>query len=241
MLIILEQQGMSRSEALAYLEKIVSQLNDANAKLDAIYSELSSISGDIYKISEKQTAYHNQYMELAKDADADREEIKEKLDLANYYLNELNGKIDAQNELLKGLEGEHGNITAEQLKEILGEQSEEWKNFLDAQHSLYFGQLAQSADTIEYILSLSLEELRALNQKVKDTNALIQDQTARFDQILAKIDWNLAEELGVAKEIRDLISQFEHNCNCTCNGQGDKTEENEGILGDLDNIVNGNN
>ncbi len=241
MLKILEQQGMSRSEALAYLEKIVSQLNDANAKLDAIYSELSSISGDIYKISEKQTAYHNQYMELAKDADADREEIKEKLDLANYYLNELNGKIDAQNELLKGLEGEHGNITAEQLKEILGEQSEEWKNFLDAQHSLYFGQLAQSADTIEYILSLSLEELRALNQKVKDTNALIQDQTARFDQILAKIDWNLAEELGVAKEIRDLISQFEHNCNCTCNGQGDKTEENEGILGDLSDIVNGNN
>ena len=238
---ILEQQDMSRSEALAYLEKIVSQLNDANAKLDAIYAELSSIAGDVAKISEKQTAYHNQYMEMAKDADADREAMKEKLDLANYYLKELNGKVDVQNELLKGLEAEHGNITAEELKEILGEQSEEWQNFIEAQHNLYFGQLAQSADSIEYILSLSLEELRALNKKVMETNNLIQDQTNRFDQILAKIDWNLAEELGVAKEIRDLISQFEHNCNCTCNGQGDKTEENEGILGDLSDIVNGNN
>lgn len=238
---ILEQQGMTRAEALAYLEKIVSQLNDANAKLDAIYAELSSIAGDVAKISEKQTAYHNQYMEMAKDADADREAMKEKLDLANYYLKELNGKVDIQNELLKGLEAEHGNITAEELKEILGTQSEEWQNFIEAQHNLYFGQLAQSAETLEYICSLSLEELRALNKKVMETNNLIQDQTNRFDQILAKIDWNQAQALGVAQEIRDLIAEFQFNCNCTCNGQGDKTEENEGILGDLDNIVNGNN
>ena len=74
-----------------------------------------------------------------------------------------------------------------------------------------------------------------------EQNEIILSQRNRLDQLLAKIDWNTAEILGVAEEIRDLIAQFEHNCNCTCNGQGDKTDENEGILGDLDNIINGNN
>jgi hypothetical protein len=241
MLKVLEEAGMSKDEALAYLEKIVAQLNEANAKLDSIYEEIKAISADISKISEKQTAYHNQYMEMAKDADADREKMTEKLDLANYYLKNLNLKVDEQNKLLENLGGEHGNITIEQLKELWGAESEKWMNFFEAQHDLYFGKLAESLSTTNYILALSLDELIALNKKVMEQNELILGQRNRLDQILAKIDWNTAETLGVAEEIRDLIAQFEFNCNCTCNGQGDKTDENEGILGDLDNIVNGNN
>ena len=44
------------------------------------------------------------------------------------------------------------------------------------------------------------------------------------------------------QEIKDLISQldFTCECNCGCNGS-DNVEENEGILGDLENYVDGNN
>lgn len=203
--ILKQNGGMSEAEARAYLDKIVSQLGDLNAKLDAVIDILKNISEDVANLSDKYEKYSNEFLELAKDADADREEMKAKLDLANNYLYLLNEKADKHNENLENLKLEFGNITIDQLKEILGEQSDAWMSFIKGQTAL----LLEGMEGLNDLGSLTLEELVQLNKTAME----IKNGINGLDQLAAKIDWNTAETLGVAQEIRDLLAQG-HECNC---------------------------
>ena len=69
------------------------------------------------------------------------------------------------------------------------------------------------------------------------TKQVFNDQMNRLYDLLKK-----AQEQGLAEsqKIQDLIAGLDFSCDCNCNC-GDQIDNNEGILGDLDNIVNGNN
>ncbi|MBE7710802.1 MAG: hypothetical protein E7Z92_01545 [Cyanobacteria bacterium SIG31] len=235
---LLVEQGMSEAEAKAYLEKIVSQLNDVNGKLDYIIEQLKYISGQITENADKQDKRWNQFLEMAANYKGDIEALKDANELSNDYLKLL---IDNTNDLkatLKYYMEQNGEgMTLDDLKKLLGEESEAWKEFIAAQFALYLDGVKGDVTTIKDYISM-IEEKMATKED-------LQAQGNRLEQLLAKIDWNTAETLGVAQEIRDLIAQ---GCDCKCaeelkkivdlieklvQDNGNNNDNNEGILGDL--------
>ena len=229
--LLAEVKAGNLTAAEAY-NKILEELGTINGKLDTIIAKLDTISGKVAELAAKQETRWGQLLAEVANFKGDMAALKESNELSNDYLSMLVANTDSLKVLLQQYVEQYGEqITLDDLKALIGSESEAWKQFIKAQLALHLDGVKGDIQTIKDYISL-IEGKMATKEE-------LQDQANRLEALLAKIDWNTAEALGVAQEIKDLLANFKCNCECTCNGD-DKTDENEGILGDLEDFVNGN-
>ena len=224
---------------LAYdmLQQIIAELGEINESLDFIIEMLAQQAEQARDNAELEDARFNELTDMiAKlvEQGYDIEEILKNMDAklarANDSLYKLGLNQEKIEAAIREIMAEHGDeITVGDLKAILGEQSAAWMAFFEAQMALQNDIINDNSAKVQDVL-------QGMNDKMV-TKQVFNDQMNRLYDLLKK-----AQEQGLAEsqKIQDLIAGLDFSCDCNCNC-GDQIDNNEGILGDLDNIVNGNN
>ncbi len=249
------QNGKSSDEAKAYLEQILEEVKNGNMTAAEAYKQIMAELGEINESLDFIIEMLAQQAEQARD-NAELEEARfneligmlaklveqgndigeilknmdAKLARANDSLYKLGLNQEKIEAAIREIMAEHGEgITVGDLKAILGEQSAAWMAFFEAQMALQNDIINDNSAKVQDVL----EEM---NDKMV-TKQVFNDQMNRLYELLKK-----AQEQGLAEsqKIQDLIAGLDFSCDCNCDC-GDQIDNNEGILGDLDNIVNGNN
>lgn len=249
------QNGKSSDEAKAYLEQILEEVKNGNMTAAEAYKQIMAELGEINESLDFIIEMLAQQAEQARD-NAELEEARfneligmlaklveqgndigeilknmdAKLARANDSLYKLGLNQEKIEAAIREIMAEHGEgITVGDLKAILGEQSAAWMAFFEAQMALQNDIINDNSAKVEDVL-------QEMNDKMV-TKQIFNEQMNRLYDLLKK-----AQEQGLAEsqKIQDLIAGLDFSCDCNCNC-GDQIDNNEGILGDLDNIVNGNN
>lgn len=257
---IMIENGKTQEEANEFLEYILTEVKNGNMKASEAYDKIMAEIGEIkITLKEIKEMLANYFEEAAANAELEkvRDEARDKalFDLLKGIyektgnieeLNKIaNDKLDRANDSLyknglnqekimaaiDNLELNYGaGLTVDEFKAIVGEQSEAWMAFLEYQ-------FANQNEVIEE----GDASIRDIVQNISDnmvTKEALNEQQKRFHDLIAK-----AIELGLieSQKIQDLIAGLDFSCNCEHNCScGDKVENNEGILGDIEGALNGN-
>ena len=221
--ILAEVEAGNLTQAEAY-SKILEALGQINAKLDAIIDKLGDISEGVTISNQMHEKYWLSALEKMDKFSGDIVDLKVAQNLSNIYLKQFVENTDSLGANLGQFEGSYGNITIKDLEELLKANREAYQLFIEAQ-------IGMNLDTIQKDVATIKDYTILIDSKMNRLEAYAQQRDS-IVALLSKIDWSVAQDLGVDKEIRDLIAQFKHNCGC-----GKDANEHEGILGDLANAV----
>ena len=212
-----------------FMEKYAANEALNQQKLDEIIAKIGKLLDSVGKISNDLNTYYNIFdgywtkaLALLANISGDISELKEMQKDANKMLNALLKKADEFEALLKDNQG----MTVDEFKEALQErdqkQYEKWVQFTI---DMGLDKLAGDVATIkEYVVAM-----KGKLDGMKDYSA----QLDRIIAILDGLDLTSAENQKILKAIKEAIEN--HKCDCNRGDNGN----HEGILGDVEDALNG--
>ncbi len=203
------------------LKALQDQLDKLQASIDAIYSAIASQASKVDTYFKKWDAKFDGILGSLKNIESQLATIIANQKTAEVYLNSMLNAIESLKEEIKNLEeAAGGNIDYDKLEEM-------WKQHDEANFNKY-SQLIKD-------LGIDTSKLDSIEELLKSIDAkmdYIKENSEILNQILDKlsgIDWSNPDYSSKLDRIIEILENFK--CNCDCGGN------NEGILGDLDDVL----
>ncbi len=214
-------------------ENIINELKALEAAIDKLQAALDAIYKSIGEASAKMDSYLSQFnakfdaaLGLLTGIDKNLSTIIANQAVAEVYLeqmleavNDVKIAIDELNQSIN--EGGGSSITLEQLEEL-------WKQHDEANYNKY----KELLENLEINVDVNTTNLEELLQAIDNKLNYLQENNDILKQILNKlegIDWTDPDYSAKLDRIIEILENFKCNCDC-----GDS---NEGILGDLDEVL----
>lgn len=203
------------------LKALQDQLDKLQASIDAIYDAITSQASKVDSYYQKWDAKFDGILGSLKNIESKLSTIIVNQKTAEAYLNNMLKAVEALKEELKNLENAAGgNIDYDKLEEM-------WKAHDEANFNKY-SQLIKDLG----IDASKLDSIEDLLQSIDAKMDYIKTNSDILNQILDKlngIDWSNPDYSSKLDRIIEILENFK--CNCDCGGN------NEGILGDLDDVL----
>ena len=224
--------GNGNEDVTNELKNLTEQLNKLQQAIDAIYKAIGDQAAITNTYFAKWDGKFDSMLGSLVNLEGAANDIKSQLStiIANQkttqvYLDNLLNAIAELKEEIKKLQdaagGSGSSITIEQLEEL-------WKQHDEANYNKY-KELIENLDLNVDIDTSTIEDLlTSIDNKMEYIN----DNSEILTQILNKlnsIDWSNPDYTDKLDKIIEILENFK--CNCDCGGN------NEGILGDLDDVL----
>lgn len=224
--------GNGNEDVTNELKNLTEQLNKLQQAIDAIYKAIGDQAAITNTYFAKWDGKFDSMLGSLVNLEGAANDIKSQLStiIANQkttqvYLDNLLKAIAELKEEIKKLQdaagGSGSSITIEQLEEL-------WKQHDEANYNKY-KELIENLDLNVDIDTSTIEDLlTSIDNKMEYIN----DNSEILTQILNKlnsIDWSNPDYTDKLDKIIEILENFK--CNCDCGGN------NEGILGDLDDVL----
>ncbi len=213
------------------LKALQTALNKLQQAVDALYKEVG-------EMSQKANTYYSQFASQFDKAlgylssiDTNINKLYSAQLIANKYLDNFKSVLEEVKLSIKNIEvaiGEGGSgsgsgITLEQLEEI-------WQKHDEANYKKY----KELLENMQINVDVNTDDIEALLAKIDNRLEQIQGNSEILDKIynlLKDIDWTNPDYSAKLDRIIEILENFK--CNCECGGN------NEGIIGDLEDVLNG--
>ena len=235
-------------KVLASLDNIFNQIGKLSSEVstsnklfaqnwEKALAKLDGISGDLADIKKAQKV-SNQYLT---NIDNNTKGLKEAQNLANAYLAALLDKVGNLEDMIANLEAEsNGGMTIDQFAAFMKDRDEaQFNKFVKFTQDMGFDKLPGDVATIKDLLGAMNDKI----QNLKDYSGQLETIIAKLDKLadfLKNADFSNPDYTAKLDKIIDLIEKidFTLECNCehTCNCEKENIENNEGIVGDLEDI-----
>ncbi len=224
--------GNGNEDVTNELKNLTEQLNKLQQAIDAIYKAIGDQAAITNTYFAKWDGKFDSMLGSLVNLEGAANDIKSQLStiIANqkttqvYLDNLLEAIAELKEEIIKlqdSTDGEGSSITLEQLEEL-------WKQHDEANFNKY-KELIENLDLNVDIDTSTIEDLlTSIDNKMEYIN----DNSEILTQILNKlnsIDWSNPDYTDKLDKIIEILENFK--CNCDCGGN------NEGILGDLDDVL----
>ena len=224
--------GNGNEDVTNELKNLTEQLNKLQQAIDAIYKAIGDQAAITNTYFAKWDGKFDSMLGSLVNLEGAANDIKSQLStiIANqkttqvYLDNLLEAIAELKEEIIKlqdSTDGEGCSITLEQLEEL-------WKQHDEANFNKY-KELIENLDLNVDIDTSTIEDLlTSIDNKMEYIN----DNSEILTQILNKlnsIDWSNPDYTDKLDKIIEILENFK--CNCDCGGN------NEGILGDLDDVL----
>lgn len=227
-----ETVNNGNTDVINELKDIQNQLDKIQMSIDNMMTQFEDQASKVNQYLESFNKQFSQALEMLTDLSGDMEDLKFQQSIANSYLNNLIKQVDELtiiiNEIKDATEnggnGDGSSITIEELENLL-------KNYGDSVFNRYeeliknLGiEFGNSTATIEDLL-------KQINEKM-DNQKDYTEQLATIISMLEGIDLTSPDYSDKLDRIIELLENFKCNCNCGAN-----SGDNEGIIGDLEDIL----
>ncbi len=214
--------GTASPELGEKLDEIIDALNRLQATLNAMYEKIGDLAAKVENSFEKWDAKFDAILDALEGFDGQLSTIIDNQKNAEIYLDNLLKEVENLKEEIKNIQIAGGNIDYEKLEEMWQKHDE--ANF--EKYSELIKELGIDTGDLKNIEDL-LASIDAKMDNIKDNSDIL-------NQILDKlngIDWSHPDYNAKLDEIIELLKNFKCNCNGSCGGN------NEGIVGDLEDIL----
>lgn len=214
-------------------ENVINELEDLEAAIDKLQTTIDMLYDLMAEYTKKADSYLSQFnakfdaaLGLLTGIDKNISTIISNQAIAQMYLKQM---VEAVNDLKIAIEelsqsineGGGSSITLEQLEEL-------WKQHDEANYNRY----KELLENLEINVDVNTTNLEELLQTIDNKLNYLQENNDILKQILNKlegIDWTDPDYSAKLDRIIEILENFKCNCDC-----GDS---NEGILGDLDEVL----
>ncbi len=248
--IVVNFPGMDQEGIIDAIKDLTDAVNNGNAdvtnELKNIQNQLDKIQMSIDNMMDQfaeHTSMVNSYLNAFKDQfsealelltniSSDMTELKNKQEIANSYLNSLVKQMEELTVIINeikdatdgGGNGDGSSITIEELENLLKDLNEvNYNRYKELIENLGI-QIGGSTATIEDLL-------KQINEKM-DNQKDYTEQLNKIIEMLDGIDLSSPDYSDKLDRIIELLENFKCNCDC-----GADSGDNEGIIGDLEDIL----